>query len=138
VAGRRLFCEAIRGALGFCLKTKIELAIAVVVPLTIIALIISGPILYTQIAEKLTWFTCGLFVETGGYPIPNLAVQISSDHNFFYSTDSKGFTRIGSTGYTNGCPAGLDGLLIAASVEYRSTQYSIYLAHNANVTLEVA
>src|SRR5947209_1063707 len=90
-----------------------------------------------RIAESATnhWF--GLFVKDSiGSPVQNIAVRLPSYGSYAYTTDVNGYTgKMWTTGLSNGCPAGLSGVEIPATVFYQNTEYAVYLKADANVTL---
>lgn len=104
-----------------------------------VALLIGG-VFYAEgsaIVASATNHWCGLFVkDSSGSPIANLAVTLLTYGTYTYSTDQNGYTgKIWSTGMSNGCPGGLSGIEIPASVLYHNTQYATYLKADQNVTL---
>ena len=108
-------------------------------PSVAVAIFEVGHSISSAIAEQSVWHTCGLFIKDGnGIGLADLAVHVGGDssYNYVYVTDSTGFARITSTGYTNGCPAGRN-LEIAAYVMINNTQYGAYLMQDQNVTLRL-
>lgn len=85
----------------------------------------------------LTIYWCGLTIkDTNDQPIANLAVHVSSTE-LVYTTNPQGFTKIWNSGFTDGCPGGIQNIGITASVFYQNTEYAVYLEADQNVTLRV-